>query len=108
MKLTMNNQKKNKRLALLVACSFGLSVAFGIAPVGTTNDMGLLGGSVVEAASSQSTHVTSHDKKGKKHKKGKKAKKPTKPQQKVKPEPVIEEQVEEVAAKNVTQPRFHR
>ena len=68
MKLTMNNQKKNKRLALLVACSFGLSVAFGIAPVGTTNDMGLLGGSIVEAASSQSGHVTSQDKKGKKHK----------------------------------------
>lgn len=29
-------------------------------------------------------------------------------EQQVKPEPVIEEQVEEVAAKNVTQPRFHR
>ena len=87
MKLTMNNQKKNKRLALLVACSFGLSVAFGIAPVGTTNDMGLLGGSIVEAASSQSGHVTGHDKKdkkGKKQKKHGKVKKPTKPQQKVK------------------------
>ena len=91
MKLTMNNQKNNKRIAMLVACSFGFSVAFGFAPIGTTSSSAL-GGSIVEAASAQtaSSNLVSHDKKDKKDKKKKKGKKhgkvkkPTKPQQKVK------------------------
>ena len=91
MKLTMNNQKNNKRIAMLVACSFGFSVAFGFAPIGTTSSSAL-GGSIVEAASAQtaSSNLVGHDKKDKKDKKKKKGKKhgkvkkPTKPQQKVK------------------------